>query len=105
MIQPSMLRTATAFVDVRASEPEPDCDFIGSVGEEEPFRASGATESISISVDMMNEYNEILGTFKVPRSRLRYAFERRRLQFRLKYKRNCAARPCLELDRKIHAKE
>jgi hypothetical protein len=53
-IQPSMLRTATAFVDVLASDPALGfCSF----GEAAPFggEALRGTESISISVDMMGE--------------------------------------------------
>ena len=52
-IQPSILRTATAFVEVRASEPALD---LVSLGEAAPFSGPvGGTESTSISIDMMGE--------------------------------------------------
>lgn len=53
-IQPSILRTATAFWIVRASAPA--LAFLVSVGEDVPFLRSsevGGTASISISVDMV----------------------------------------------------
>jgi hypothetical protein len=67
-IQPSILRTATAFCDVRASEDE---FFFVSVGDEEPFSAVVSTSIFSVEASAMAcvDANAIVTTYIYPDSR------------------------------------